>query len=210
MAKENNEENTAKAMGRGMPISTKQSIEICNFIRNKPLAKAKTLLNEVLDMKKAVPFKRFASVGHKKGKLASGRYPLKATKAILELLESAEANARNQGLSVPDLFVAHIAPNRGRNNWKPGRQGRRKSKSTHIEIILKEGVATKGVKKEAPKKAKKVVKKEAPKAEAPKKEEPKVEEKKEEPKVEEKPAEEPKEEKVEEKKEEAAPAETSQ
>ena len=45
-------ENIAKVVGKDLPISTKLSVEICNFIRYKELRKAKYLLQEIIDEKK--------------------------------------------------------------------------------------------------------------------------------------------------------------
>ena len=95
--KDYNKENMARAIGVSLPISSKQSIEICNFIREKDVNFAKKFLDEVIKDKKAVPFKRFnADVGHKKG-MAAGRYPKKASMEFLSLLNQVEANAQFKG-----------------------------------------------------------------------------------------------------------------
>jgi large subunit ribosomal protein L22 len=149
-------ENCAKAVGISLPISRKQSIMVCNFIRNKNVKKAKEHLAEVIVKKKAVPFTRFNDdVGHKAG-MAAGRYPVNACKNILALLESAEANAQFKGLSTADLVVKHASAQQGPGVWRYGRHHRRKAKRTHIEIVLEERKTRKAEKKE---------KKEAPKAE---------------------------------------------
>ncbi|MDD5086915.1 MAG: 50S ribosomal protein L22, partial [Candidatus Nanoarchaeia archaeon] len=71
-------EHMAKAVGILLPISTKQAVEICNMLRGGNLQKAKTFLEEVADMKKAVKFDRFSEgAGHKKG-MGPGKYPVKA------------------------------------------------------------------------------------------------------------------------------------
>ena len=130
------EENMVKAYGRGLPLSTKVSIEIANFIRGKTVANAKLRLSRVLTHEEAVPFKRFLNgVGHRKGKgMAAGRFPEKATKAFLELLRQLEANAQNQGLD-ENLKLLHIVVNKA-----PGQQksGRRMSKRSHIELVAVE------------------------------------------------------------------------
>ena len=99
MKKQSDEKEIAKASGMSLPISTKQSIEICNFIRNKTLEKAKAILERVLEKKEAIPFKRFGSdTGHKRGAIGAGRYPQKTAKEILKVLDSVEANAQAKGL----------------------------------------------------------------------------------------------------------------
>ncbi|MBW2993412.1 50S ribosomal protein L22 [Candidatus Woesearchaeota archaeon] len=142
------DEHTARINGKSLPISTKQSIEICNFIRGKNLEKAKELLREVIKHKRAIPYKRFGGdVGHKKGKIAAGRYPENACKAILNLLEGVEANAQFKGLNTSNLIISYICPNKASRPWHYGRQRRRKMKRTHIDIIVKE-TAEKKVAKE--------------------------------------------------------------
>ena len=132
------EENTARAVGRSLQISTKQAIEICNFIRNKPVQTAKNMLNRVLAKEMAVPFKRFTAAGHKRGHMASGKYPEKCTTAILQLLDSVESNAQYKGLNAENLVISHLCVHKGANQWHYGRLRRRKVKVTHVEIIVQE------------------------------------------------------------------------
>ncbi len=132
-------ENVAKAVGIDLPISSKQSIEVCNFLRNRKLTVAKKLLEEVMRMDRPVPFKRFTgSVGHRKGPMASGRYPIKTCTNILKIIKSAEANAQNKGLSSNNLVLTHISANTGTRIQRYKRKGSRKAKMTHIEVILEE------------------------------------------------------------------------
>lgn len=125
-------------MGKSLPLSNKQSIEICNTIRKKPLARAKIILERVIDYKDAIPFKRFTEMGHRPGKMATGRYPIKACQAILKLLLSAESNAQLKGLNSADLLVSHIAAHKASSQWHYGRFFRRKMKRVNIEVILDE------------------------------------------------------------------------
>jgi len=156
------EKDTAVANGMAMPISTKQSIEICNFIRGRPLAKAKLLLSEVIEKKRAIPFKRFTGgAGHKK-KIGSGKYPEKTCREILKLLNAVEANAQFKGLSMGDLIISELIANKASTPWHYGRQRRRKTKRTNIKVVVKEKAAKKKeTKKTEPKKAKKKAKEEA-------------------------------------------------
>jgi len=132
---------------KNLPISTKHSIEICRFIRDMGLQKAKSVLANVVELKQAVPFVRHnMNVGHKAG-MSSARFPTKASKHILDLLKSVEHNAIKDGLS-KDLVISHISADKGVRQWHNGRQRRRKTKSTNIRIILEE------FKRELPKKKK--------------------------------------------------------
>ena len=127
----------ARAMGRDLPISIKQSVEICSALRKKDVENAKKILNMAISKKKAIPFKRYNdNVGHKRG-MAAGRYPLKACGHILELLESAESNAGQKGLS--NLVIAHICAHKGAKVWRYGRRSGLKAKRSNVEIVLEEG-----------------------------------------------------------------------
>lgn len=131
-------ETQAKVHGKDLSISTKQSIEIANFIRGKNIEKAKNELKKVIEKKLAIPFKRYnRDMGHKKGNIAAGRYPQKAAKEFLNLLNSLESNAQNKGLST-NLVIKIIIPNKASRPWHYGRRRRIKMKRTHIEIIAEE------------------------------------------------------------------------
>ncbi|MBA3063849.1 50S ribosomal protein L22 [Candidatus Woesearchaeota archaeon] len=190
-------EHRVKAVGLLMPISTKQSIEICNLIRGKNLQKAKQILSESKDMKKPIPFKRFTEgAGHKHG-IGPGKYPVKACSEILKLVNLVEANAQHKGLDTSSLEIIHICANKGPKSWHYGRQSRIKMKRSHIEIVVEEKeIKKKGVKKEPAKKEEsKPIKKQEEKKEKPKeiKQIEKVESRKNQPKDTKKPAEEKKE-----------------
>ena len=132
------EEHIAKVVGRALPISTKQSVEICAFIRQMSLEKAKKKLTDVINKKSAIPFKRFNdNMGHKK-EMAAGRYPEKACSHILKLLESVEANAQFKGLNTANLAISHICVHKAGGQWHYGRQRRRKMKRTTVEIVAEE------------------------------------------------------------------------
>lgn len=129
---------TAKINGKDLRISTKQSIEICNFIRNRSVGKAKQLLEQVLKQKIAVPFKIFnTDTGHKPG-MAAGRFPRNASLEILSLLSGVEANAENQGLNKNNLVISKITANKASRGYHFGRKRRIKMKGTHIYIEVAE------------------------------------------------------------------------
>src|SRR3989344_1968617 len=116
-------ENQAKVVGSNLPISTKHTIEISNFIRHMNIQQAKELLQRVIEKKQAIPFKRFnRDTGHRKGKIAAGRYPVSASKEILALLNSLESNAQDKGLNTNYLYLTTIIPNKASNTYHYGRQ----------------------------------------------------------------------------------------
>ena len=154
------DEHIAKASSLNLAISTKHSIEICNFLRYKPLSFAKAYLEDVAEMKKAIPFNRFnKDMGHKKG-MSAGRYPVKAAKLFLVLLNSAEANAQFKGLNTSGLKITKILSNRASIPSTGGRS-RTGTKRTSLEIEVKEVLT-----KKEDKKTKKDVKLETPQTEA--------------------------------------------
>lgn len=130
--------NIAKAIGISLPISTKDTVEVCNLLRGKNTEDSKKILEKVIEGKLPVPYKRYNhNVPHKKGKISSGRYPKKVSMHILKLIDVAEANAQNKGLIAPFKIKKMIA-NKGPKQWHYGRQTRIKMKRTHVEIILSE------------------------------------------------------------------------
>ena len=123
-----NSEKRARATGFSLPISTKHSVEVCNFIRNKKLDTAISYLRDVVAGKMAIPYKRYKrDLGHKKG-FAAGRYPKKTCEEIIKLLESTKANAEDKGLG-ENLVIKHISASKASRPWRYGRHRRRKAKS---------------------------------------------------------------------------------
>jgi large subunit ribosomal protein L22 len=150
-------EHMAKALLSAEAISTKHSVEICNMIRGLPLSKAKKMLEEVVAMKRAVPFKRYNdNVGHRKGGMGPGRYPIKATTKILALLNTVGANAQVKGLDIDALIIKHICSHMASRPMRMGRHRGRVSKRSHVEVVV---IESPDLKKE--KKPKKEIKKEA-------------------------------------------------
>ena len=144
-------EHIAKVIGRDLPISTKQSIEISNRLRGRTLQSSQALLKRVIAKSEAIPFTRFnRDMGHRPGKMAAGRYPEKAAKAFANLLNSVESNAQNKGLDTENLVIKTIISNKASQPFKFGRRRRIRAKRTHIEIVVEE-LERKVVKKAQPK-----------------------------------------------------------
>ena len=143
---EDNKAKTAKALGRGLKVSPKHAVEICNKIRGMKVENAKNYLEDVIEMKKAVPFKRHnKKVGHRRGLggWPTGRYPVKAATQILDVLQNAEANAEYKGLDTENLKIMHISSHRGYiiRGWTSrafGRASPFNTPTTHIQIVLGE------------------------------------------------------------------------
>lgn len=139
-------EKTAKASGRELRISHKKAIEVCNAIKGMPLEKAKQLLRNVIEQKQPIPIKRYKKKQpHTRGlqKAYAGKYPQKAAKAILKLLQSAEANAEYKGLDTERLKIIHAVayPGMKLKRFIPRAFGRSTPKYktlTHVEIVLEQ------------------------------------------------------------------------
>ena len=139
-------ETTAKAMGSELHISPKHAREVCRAVRGKRVEDAEVYLEKVLDMKDAVPFKRYKKkVAHRRGlkKWYAGRYPVKATDEILKLIRGAKSNAEYKGLDPEALRVWRAATKKGRTirGIIPRAFGRATPKDTEtvtVEIVLKE------------------------------------------------------------------------
>lgn len=140
------EERYAKAMGVEVRISPKFSVEICNAIRGKNLEKARAFLEDVIQLRRAVPLKRYnKGVAHRKGlkKTPAGRYPVKAASHILKVLKSAEANAEYNGMDKEKLYIRHISAQRGRviKGILPrafGRASPHNTLTSNIQVVLEE------------------------------------------------------------------------
>ncbi|MBN2567105.1 50S ribosomal protein L22 [Candidatus Woesearchaeota archaeon] len=138
-------ENMATAVGRDLPISTKQAVEICRFIRGKRADAAKAALERVLKHESPLPYTRHVKkMPHRPG-MRTGAYPEKAIREVLKLLKSAEMNAHVKGLS-EELVIAHTNAHLASRPMRYGRQSRRITKRTHIEVVLAEAEPKKDVK----------------------------------------------------------------
>ena len=139
-------EKTVRASAREISVSHKAAREVCRTIKGMMLTTAKKYLQDVMDKKKPVPYRRYTKkVGHHHGltKAFAGRYPVKASKYILKLLEGAEANAENKGLDTDRMRIIHVATSQGikRKTYQPRAQGRATPSYDilcHVEIALEE------------------------------------------------------------------------
>lgn len=133
-----NKENSKEAISRvsNASISTKQSIDICKFIRGKKIDIALNALKEVVGMKRVIPTKR--EVPHKKGEgIAGGRYPIKAASVFITALKSLEANANSKSMDLSKSIIYAHADKAPRPH-RSGKYGGRKFKRTHITLKLAE------------------------------------------------------------------------
>ncbi len=139
-------EKFVKASLREVPISPKHAVEIAREIRGLYVEDARRFLEDVMSMRRPVPFKRYKKkVPHRRGlsKWYAGRYPVKAAKYFLRLLDNLINNAEDRELDVDRLKIVHCAAHRGRKIRKyiPRAFGRASpyfDTLTHVEVIAKE------------------------------------------------------------------------
>ncbi len=134
-----NPSNMARVLGKDLGISTKKSIELCNFLRKKTTRDAMSILARVIAKKQAVPFKRFKmEIPHRSPGLGPGKYPIKVAREFIRLIKEVESNAQQKGLDTNNLLLKHMIANKASRPWHFGRQRRTKMKRTHIEIVVEE------------------------------------------------------------------------
>ncbi len=129
------QEKKAVARAYDLPISTRHSIAICKFIKNKNPDRAIEHLSKVIKKKMAVPIT--GEIPHRKG-IMSGRYPVKASKYFMRIIRDVVANANVKGMNINNL-VLHGISNKGSTTYHYGRRGGR-FKRTNLTIIAMERI----------------------------------------------------------------------
>jgi|APSaa5957512576_1039674.scaffolds.fasta_scaffold04509_5 ribosomal protein L22 len=124
--------DTAIVNGKNLPISTKVGGAIGRFLKNKKIEVAIKDLEAVIDMKKAVPMR--GEVPHRKGNIMSGRFPQKAAKEVIILLNSLKGNTLANDMDEP--IIREVISNQAAR--PVGKRGSTKKKRTHMTIIAKE------------------------------------------------------------------------
>jgi large subunit ribosomal protein L22 len=136
-------EKTSKAIGKELHISRKHAHEISSAIKGMKVNDAREFLEEVVELKRAVPFRRYKrNIPHRKG-MCTGRYPQKAAKEFLRVLENVESNATYKGLDPETMRLKHIVTKTGHTfrGAFPRAQGRATPKNhetVSVEMILEE------------------------------------------------------------------------
>ncbi|HTW76799.1 MAG TPA: 50S ribosomal protein L22 [Thermoplasmata archaeon] len=133
----------ARARGVEIPMSPKKTYEVLNAIRGLPLDRAREVLENAIELKKAIPFRRYnQETAHHRG-TGPGRFPIKVAKQVLQVLKNAEENAEYDSLDTDRLYVKVAASSRGRIRTAsmPRAQGRAtqwNEQTTSVEIVLAE------------------------------------------------------------------------
>ena len=128
---------------RDVDVSYKEMVELLDVIRGKKLSEARRILEDIAEMRRPIPFRRhYGKVGHRRG-MGPGRYPVKAARKVLALLDNVENNAEFKGLDVDNLWIVHIAAHKGMTikRYMPRAFGRSTPKIkqlVHVEVAVEE------------------------------------------------------------------------
>ncbi|WP_336327150.1 50S ribosomal protein L22 [Halovenus sp. HT40] len=139
-------DTTAKAMLRERHVSHKHSKAIAREIKGMTATDAIEYLEAVVEEERSVPFKQHNSgVGHRKDVDGwdAGRYPEKASKAFLDLLDNAIGNAEYQGFEGENMEIMHVAAHKvgeaeGRQPRAMGRASPWNTPEVDVELILED------------------------------------------------------------------------
>jgi len=139
-------DTTAKAMLRERQMSHKHSKALSREIKGKTASDAQDYLEAVIAGERSVPFRQHNSgVGHRNDIEGwdAGRYPEKASKAFLDLLENAIGNAEHQGFDGENMVIKHVAAHKvgesmGRKPRAMGRASPWNSPEVDVELVLEE------------------------------------------------------------------------
>jgi ribosomal protein L22 len=128
----------AVANAYAIPVSTKNSVAICKFIRTKTVDRAIELMELVVKKKIAVPM-AYDEIPHRKRSLmpesfgGGGRFPKNAAIEFINLLGQLKANCEVNGIENPVITIAmaNLAS-------RPFRREGRRAKRTHVHLEAKD------------------------------------------------------------------------
>ena len=134
-----------RASLREKTISHKHAREIAVKIKGMSIETARDYLQDVVRLKRAVPFKRYNNeVGHKSDTgVMAGRYPQKAATEFVKLIDNLESNAEYRGMDLDRLKIINATVHKGRKlqRFTPRAMGRASPKVdilTHVELVAQE------------------------------------------------------------------------
>jgi large subunit ribosomal protein L22 len=134
-----------RASLREKTISHKHAREIAVKIKGMSIETARDYLQDVIRLKRAVPFRRYNNeVGHKSDTgVMSGRYPQKAATEFVKLIDNLESNAEYRGMDLDRLKIINATVHKGRKlqRFTPRAMGRASPKIdilTHVELVAQE------------------------------------------------------------------------
>ncbi len=136
-----------RASLREKDISHKHAREVAVAIKGMSIEKARAFLENVVAREIAVPYRRYNNeVAHRsnvRDGFFAGRYPQKAAKEFIRLLDNLESNAEYKGMDLDRLRIASVAVHKGTKlkRFQPramGRSSPRFNTLVHVEIVARE------------------------------------------------------------------------
>ena len=139
--------NLVTARAVNLDCHHKHCYHIAKAIRGMNAEEAVEYLEDVVQKKRAIPYQRRSRkgrggntmAGHRKGKMGPGKFPNKASKEFIKLINSAMHNARQRydTIDPEDKVITHVAAHRGQvaKNWRPRARGRA-TPSNHYQVNL--------------------------------------------------------------------------
>ena len=118
-----NPKKSAKAYGRALRISAKNSAILCKAVSGKQLEKGKKMLEGLISEKRNL----------------GGKYYTNVSRELLGIIRSAESNAENKGLDTERLFI-HASAHEGFSFWRPRafKMRGQHRKVTNLQIVLEQ------------------------------------------------------------------------
>ncbi len=136
-----------RASLREKDISHKHAREIAVAIKGMSIDKAREFLENVVARNIAVPYRRYNNeVAHRSNiqdGFFAGRYPQKAAREFIRLLDNLESNAEYKGMDLDRLRIASAAVHKGTKlkRFQPramGRSSPRFNTLVHVELVARE------------------------------------------------------------------------
>lgn len=136
-----------RASLREKDISHKHAREVSIAINGMSIEKAREFLENVVDKKIAVPYRRYNNeIAHRsniRDGFFAGRFPEKTCKELLKLLDNLEANAEYKGMDLDRLKIVNAVVHKGTKlkRFIPramGRSSPRFNTLVHVELIAQE------------------------------------------------------------------------
>ncbi|MCS7129511.1 MAG: 50S ribosomal protein L22 [Candidatus Caldarchaeum sp.] len=108
-------DNEVRASLREVDISPKWAREVCEAVKGLSIPEAKNLLSDVLERRRMIRYGRYSKKrAHHAQTKGPGGYPVKASRFMLKLLNSLEANAEFKGLDPEKTVIVHAVSHKGR------------------------------------------------------------------------------------------------
>ena len=134
-----------RASVREKDMSHKHAREVAVAIKGLSMEKARDYLQAVINMDRAVAFRRYKNqVGHKADPgMMAGRYPQKTAKEFIRVLDNLEANAQFKGMDMDRIKIINATVHKGVTvkRFIPRAMGRATPKNnslTHVELVGRE------------------------------------------------------------------------